>query len=73
MSSFDISVTMEVKTCPAGHLYAIPHWSAPYAFGCPFCTYQRLEAVRAEKAKQENVIRGLRSALKVFARKAGSE
>lgn len=69
MSSVDIEVTLNVKTCSCGAIYAVPHWMERYR--CPLCAdrnyrslLERFDEVNKTKTHLEHVVVGLRGALK---------
>jgi hypothetical protein len=37
MATFNIEITLDVKTCSKGHIYAVPHWLDVTRYRCPMC------------------------------------
>lgn len=70
MSDVNVTVSLTVKTCPCGTVYAIPCWLNG-GYQCPTCAYRiydklqsRFDGVYMEKCRLERVERGLRGAMK---------
>ena len=57
--SFDvnITVTLTIKTCSCGTLYAVPDWVVAYR--CPMCSQRKYEAQRVENENREEEIKRL--------------
>lgn len=67
--SINIEVTLTVKTCPCGAIYALPYWIERYR--CPMCadqTYRllqdRFDEIYKNNTRLRRVVIGLRGALK---------
>lgn len=70
MSDVNIEVSLRIKLCPCGTVYAIPYW-IEVGYQCPMCANRKYSALQsrfdnvyAEKSRLERVVRGLRGALK---------
>jgi hypothetical protein len=44
--SIDINISLEVKTCCCGTIFAVPHWVQHWR--CPLCAQRRLDAMAGE-------------------------
>ncbi len=60
MEDINIEITLKVKICYNGHAYAVPYIMADSDFECPVCSVGELRKLKEDRARMENVIRGLR-------------
>jgi hypothetical protein len=56
MSSFNVDITLEVKTCPRGHCYAIPHWVPDANYQCPMCAQSNINQRIFDAVESRNLI-----------------
>ena len=66
-SEIKIEVSLDLKTCNCGTVYAVPDWLSPYRYRCPLCsliTINEKESKNSELQKEikhlKRVIIGLR-------------
>lgn len=71
MSEISVSISLDIRTCYAGHIYAVPIWVVTQNYQCPMCAAKRHEELIKEldergedQQRLANVIAGLRGALK---------
>ncbi|MDD4892210.1 MAG: hypothetical protein PHU85_19995 [Phycisphaerae bacterium] len=70
MADLDTQIVLETRTCPHGHIYAVPSWTAPAYYDCPMCAAEmhRQNTITVDDQSDEinhlhRVIRALRGAL----------
>lgn len=59
-----IETELQVITCSAGHIYAVPNLVNSYFFSCPFCQMQAIAEMRDEIETLKKTISGYKGYLK---------
>lgn len=54
----DVTVSLTVKTCKCGSVYAVPHWIGDYDHTCPMCAKKQIR--EANERTQEAYDDGMR-------------
>jgi hypothetical protein len=58
----DVTVSLTVRTCWKGHLYATPHWTGS-GVPCPFCADDDIRSVRRELDQLRSLTSRLRGVI----------